>query len=680
MYGYGRRTGNPTMDRVMQHQQKQNFDSMMQWFFSLTSNGQFKFLTYLGQEKKRVDFVQKIKLAVVRMKLYTAHAHQQMEREVRRDVMRHRQNKSTTSADYRISFEKGAFRTFLGNDFIRNILKFEYDYEVAKTASSAEESARGLIEAPEKPFTVMKRFAQYAEDRSGEEDSSLPSQESVLANPDDADLFGPTKLGYFNRRMADPFHYNMQYDQREFMEQTANLQKFAGQGVGNSQRSRAVYGSTLIDLFGMDAQSERIIGDGRYTSGSSQVNLNYPTVSQATFRSLFDMFGDVRTSSDMATEEDTMVEESTEFEDEDTTFSAQFGALFDMADTEMEVADADAEGEIDAKGEIDANGKGESKIVDVSDAEMEDEYVMRLTPAQLNSLDDLLEENDAEDDVEGDEELLEMDDELMEITGEFNDYGLEDHFELGDSSHDIPAMIRAKDKDSFVTMLGGNPEETGSKSKARLIAEKARDVQDDGDDAGDSVFEAFAAKSNSIYTHRYFKEVVLRMSRNTILKKGGRAESYSCILMLATHNFVGVGFGQASGPTTAQDKAKLSALRNLRSIRMDPEGILFNTVHGKFKKSHCMIHHYKEPGVRGHPILSVIAESMGLNYITIKTYGNDNLMNVIPAFFNACDQIQTREQHCSTLGVLAAETKGTIRDYRTQVRDKSVFGYSMKME
>lgn len=191
----------------------------------------------------------------------------------------------------------------------------------------------------------------------------------------------------------------------------------------------------------------------------------------------------------------------------------------------------------------------------------------------------------------------------------------------------------------------------------------------------DATYRKFVADSPAGHFHKTFDQILLRMSRNTVAKKGGRVESYNCIMLVGTQGFCGIGFGQAPSPTTAEEKAKLNALKNLTSLKVDPKGVVSKRLDGRFRKSNVIITPNREPGVRGHPVLSTIARYLGLHYITIKTFGSRNLLSVIPAFYNCLEKLTTVEDHSMLIGQMPVHMRDHTSDFREQCRNRHTFGF-----
>lgn len=191
----------------------------------------------------------------------------------------------------------------------------------------------------------------------------------------------------------------------------------------------------------------------------------------------------------------------------------------------------------------------------------------------------------------------------------------------------------------------------------------------------DEIYQRFLENSEAGHFHEHFDQILLRLSRNTVAKKGGRVESYNCIMLVGTRGFCGIGFGKAPSPSTAEEKAKMNALKNMSSLKVDPKGVISQKLEGRYKKTKVFITPNKNPGARGHPVLATIANYLGLQYVTIKTYGSRNLLSVIPAFFNCLEKLTTVEDQSMRLGQMPVHMLHQTSDFREQCRNRHVFGF-----
>ncbi len=175
----------------------------------------------------------------------------------------------------------------------------------------------------------------------------------------------------------------------------------------------------------------------------------------------------------------------------------------------------------------------------------------------------------------------------------------------------------------------------------------------------DHMYTASSERSDTFLGTYPFEEMQLRLARNTVAKKGGRVESYSAIMLVGTKGYVGIGFGQGASPLIAEEDARKTAIRYLRSLPLNKDGRIHQEMFlGKYNNARVMITTHSGDEVRGHPILKKISELFCLRGITIKTFGSRNVMSIIPAYFNALEKYATLEQESITRGVPMTDLVG----------------------
>lgn len=141
-----------------------------------------------------------------------------------------------------------------------------------------------------------------------------------------------------------------------------------------------------------------------------------------------------------------------------------------------------------------------------------------------------------------------------------------------------------------------------------------------------------------------FIDNVISVRRVTKVTKGGKKFSFSAFVVSGDQEGnIGVATGKSKEVSSAIDKAKLRARKNMIAIPLRETTIPYNVI-GQHGSSKVVIRSaYKGTGViAGGPVRSIM-EAAGIKDILAKRYGSSNQINVVKATLNALAKLRTAQ-------------------------------------
>lgn len=132
------------------------------------------------------------------------------------------------------------------------------------------------------------------------------------------------------------------------------------------------------------------------------------------------------------------------------------------------------------------------------------------------------------------------------------------------------------------------------------------------------------------------KDKLVAINRVTKVTKGGRAFSFSAIVVVGDENgVVGHGLGKANEVTEAIAKAIDDAKKNLIKVPVI-KGTIPHTQKGKFSGARILIKPASEgTGVIAGGAMRAVLESVGIKNVLAKSQGSSNPHNVVKATVEA---------------------------------------------
>jgi len=132
------------------------------------------------------------------------------------------------------------------------------------------------------------------------------------------------------------------------------------------------------------------------------------------------------------------------------------------------------------------------------------------------------------------------------------------------------------------------------------------------------------------------KDRLVAINRVTKVTKGGRAFSFSAIVVVGNENgVVGYGLGKANEVTAAISKGIESAKKNLIKVPI-LKGTIPHEQYGKHDGSVVFMKPASNgTGVKAGGAMRAVLESVGVTDVLAKSKGSANPHNVVKATFNA---------------------------------------------
>lgn len=137
-----------------------------------------------------------------------------------------------------------------------------------------------------------------------------------------------------------------------------------------------------------------------------------------------------------------------------------------------------------------------------------------------------------------------------------------------------------------------------------------------------------------------FVEKLVKLSRTSVTKKGGRKMSFSALTVVGDQKGrIGFGFGKANDVTEAIRKSIDKAKANLVTLPMK-NGTLPHEVIGTFNSSQVLL----KPacpgtGVKAGGPVRAVMEAAGITDVISKSQGSRTSVNVVRATFDAVSKI-----------------------------------------
>ena len=155
------------------------------------------------------------------------------------------------------------------------------------------------------------------------------------------------------------------------------------------------------------------------------------------------------------------------------------------------------------------------------------------------------------------------------------------------------------------------------------------------------------------------KERMVHVSRVTKVTKGGRAFTFSAIVVVGNENgVVGYGLGKAKEVQAAIQKGAEDAKKNLIKVPVI-NGTLPHEQYGKY----CGAYVYIQPATPGTGVIAggparSVCELAGIKNIRTKSLGSNNKQNVVLATINALSQLKSPEEVARLRGKSVEEILG----------------------
>jgi small subunit ribosomal protein S5 len=137
------------------------------------------------------------------------------------------------------------------------------------------------------------------------------------------------------------------------------------------------------------------------------------------------------------------------------------------------------------------------------------------------------------------------------------------------------------------------------------------------------------------------KDKLVAVNRVTKVTKGGRAFSFSAIVVVGDENgIVGHGLGKAKEVTEAITKGIDDAKKNLIKVPI-LKGTVPHAQKGKFSGARVLLKPASEgTGVIAGGAMRAVLESVGIHNVLAKSQGSSNPHNVVKATMDALSQLR----------------------------------------
>ena len=138
------------------------------------------------------------------------------------------------------------------------------------------------------------------------------------------------------------------------------------------------------------------------------------------------------------------------------------------------------------------------------------------------------------------------------------------------------------------------------------------------------------------------KDRLVAINRVTKVTKGGRAFSFSAIVVVGNENgIVGWGLGKANEVTAAIAKGVEAAKKNLIRVPVH-KGTIPHEQAAKFGGSQVILKPASHgTGVKAGGAMRAVLESVGITDVLAKSKGSSNPHNLVKATFNALDEMRS---------------------------------------
>lgn len=138
------------------------------------------------------------------------------------------------------------------------------------------------------------------------------------------------------------------------------------------------------------------------------------------------------------------------------------------------------------------------------------------------------------------------------------------------------------------------------------------------------------------------KDRLVAINRVTKVTKGGRAFSFSAIVVVGNENgIVGWGLGKANEVTAAIAKGVEAAKKNLIRVPVH-KGTIPHEQAAKFGGSRVILKPASQgTGVKAGGAMRAVLESVGITDVLAKSKGSSNPHNLVKATFGALDEMRS---------------------------------------
>jgi ribosomal protein S5 len=174
-----------------------------------------------------------------------------------------------------------------------------------------------------------------------------------------------------------------------------------------------------------------------------------------------------------------------------------------------------------------------------------------------------------------------------------------------------------------------------------------------------------------------YQEFILKRSRTTVSKTRGRIESFNAYILVCSYTgFIGAGFGEAKNRRVALRTARKNAIMNLKAIPRSAFPLIRNEIRAKFMKSEVVMYPSTHRNPTANNLLKRVLSILGIESVAVKCYGNNNIINVIPAFLKCLDKLRTLEKDALQRGMLPKHIYNRTEDILERVRhNRGIYGW-----
>ncbi len=148
------------------------------------------------------------------------------------------------------------------------------------------------------------------------------------------------------------------------------------------------------------------------------------------------------------------------------------------------------------------------------------------------------------------------------------------------------------------------------------------------------------------------KDRLVAINRVTKVTKGGRAFSFSAIVVVGNENgIVGWGLGKANEVTAAIAKGMEAAKKNLIRVPVH-KGTIPHEQEAKFGGSRIILKPASEgTGLKAGGAMRAVLESVGVKDVLAKSKGSSNPHNLVKATFAALEELRSPMEVAQHRGV-----------------------------
>jgi len=169
-----------------------------------------------------------------------------------------------------------------------------------------------------------------------------------------------------------------------------------------------------------------------------------------------------------------------------------------------------------------------------------------------------------------------------------------------------------------------------------------------------------------------FEYIPVIRKMTTVRKAKGRVHSYACmVVVLSKDGFVGYAYAKAGSKEHAENRAKLEALRNLRSVELTNHTIIHPRYVATYRGLTMEMLKSSHRLPKAHPLLFRIMQYLQMEYVNINIHSTGrNIFSVLACFFKLLDQITTLDDRILARGLIPSVAYQKYSEYLHQSRLK----------